>query len=639
MRLNITSEKTPRLLRLHQVVDLISSLVNILGMVALLGLMLIITTDVSLRYFFNSPISGAMDLIVVMLSILVFAGMAYTASKKGHVSVDFLARRLSERTRVVVDSITGLLVAGILCLIVWQTLMHAQRMFIGRQASAALDIPFWPFVLVVAFGSALFLIVILVDLLSNIKQALEGNHIWSWIGLIAGSLLILFFCISVATQLLPWQLSRVTAGLIGLALLLPVLLSGMPVAFVLMLLGFLGLSFIVNLGSGMSPLGITPFHVSVSYSFVVIPLFILMGEFVFVSGLSQSLYSAAYKWLGHSPGGLASATVGACAGFASICGSTVATAVTMGTVALPEMKRYKYLPSLATGCVAAGGTIGTLIPPSVTFIIYGILTEQSIGRLFIAGICPGLLMASLFIISIYVRSRLSPNLGPVGPKTSLIEKMVSLKGVWGILLLFLLVIGGIYMGIFSPSEAAGIGAFGALVISLARRGITRRGFTEALLDTGKITSMTFLLFIGATIFSSFLAVSRVPLVVADYVSGLPLPPLLILGVILFVYFALGCVIPSWPVLIMITPIFFPAVIALGFDPIWFGVLLVIMCEMGALTPPVGINVYVVAGVAPDTPMSTIFRGVLPFLLMQIICVGLLIAFPQIALFLPNLMKG
>jgi tripartite ATP-independent transporter DctM subunit len=310
----------------------------------------------------------------------------------------------------------------------------------------------------------------------------------------------------------------------------------------------------------------------------------------------------------------------------------------MGTVALPEMKAYKYSPKLATGCVAAGGTLGVLIPPSIVFIIYGMLTEQSIGRLFISGILPGILVSGLFMLYIYVRCRLDPALGPQGPKTTFLEKLVSLRATWRVIVLFGVVIGGIYFGVFTATEAGAIGAFGALLAGLTRRGLTWQNFVTSIVDAGKIIAMTFIVLIGAFILNLFLSLSRLPIEFANFVVGLNVSSLLIMILICVVYMILGCLISGLALITLTVPIFYPVVIALGYDPIWFGVVIVLTNEMAVITPPVGINVYAITGVAKDVPMEVVFRGIFPFFFVLVLALAILTAFPQIATFLPSMMK-
>ena len=433
-------------------------------------------------------------------------------------------------------------------------------------------------------------------------------------------------------------MSLTTIGIIGIAILIILLFSNMPVGFVMGFLGFLGFSYVVNLHAGLSLLAMDIWDVFGSYGLTVIPLFVFMGQIAFHAGISRRLYDSAYVLVGHRRGGLAMATVAACAGFSAISGSTNATAATMATVTLPEMKRYNYDMGLATGTVAAAGSLGILIPPSVIFIVYGILTEQSIGKLFAAGIFPGILLSILFMLTIYLRVLKNPSLAPPGPKTSIKEKMVSFVGVIETLLLFAMVMGGIFFGIFTPTEAAAAGAFLTLLIAILRRQLTWQGFVQSLADTTRISCMVMVIVTGATIFGHFMAITRLPFELAGWVSSLPLPRSAIMMVIILIYLFGGCFMDALAMIMLTIPIFFPVAQALGFDPIWFGVVIVLITEMGVITPPVGVNVYVVYGVAKDVPLEEIFKGVFPMLLALLLCNLILLFFPQIALFLPSLMR-
>jgi len=431
--------------------------------------------------------------------------------------------------------------------------------------------------------------------------------------------------------------SPTLTGLIGIAALFILIFLRIPVGFVMAGVGFLGFGYIVSFDASMNMIAKDLFSVFGSYSLTVIPLFVLMGQLAYHSGISKRLFNAAYKFIGHWPGGLAIATVGACAAFAAICGSTNATAATMGAATLPEMKRYNYKPELATGVVAAGGSLGILIPPSVIFIVYGILTEQSIGRLFMAGLLPGLILVLLFILAIVIWTRMRPELGPKGPKVPLREKLASLSGLIETLLLFVLIMGGLFWGFFTPTEAGAIGAFGTLLLGLAGRNLTMKGFIASLAETTRISCMILVIVAGATIFGHFLAVSRIPFDIARGVSEIQLPRYAVMLIIIMVYLIGGCIIDSLALIMLTIPIFYPVVLLLGYDPIWFGVIIVLVTQIGVITPPVGINVYVVSGVARDVPLDVIFKGVLPFLAALIAGTLLLIAFPQIPLLLPGLM--
>lgn len=433
-------------------------------------------------------------------------------------------------------------------------------------------------------------------------------------------------------------MSPTTIGLIGLAILIIVLFSRMPVGFVMALIGVLGFSYVVSWEAGLRIMAKDFFGIFGSYSLTVVPLFILMGQVTFHAGISSRLFDTAYKFVGHLPGGLAMATVAACAGFAAVCGSTNAAAATMATVAMPEMKRYKYGDVLSTGTVAAGGSLGILIPPSVIFIIYGILTEQSIGKLFVAGVVPGILLSALFGLTIYIWVRLRPEIAPRGPKTTFKEKLISLSGVGETLILFILVMGGLFIGFFTPTEAGAIGAGGAIVLGFVRRRLTWKGFIQALFESTRISCMVLVIVAGATVFGHFLAITRIPYALATWVSELALPNFGIMAFIILVYLVGGCFIDALALILLTIPIFYPVVTNMGYNPIWFGVIIVLVTQMGVITPPVGVNVYVVHGVVKDVPLENIFKGAFPFLVALILCALILIPFPQIALFLPGFMR-
>lgn len=425
-------------------------------------------------------------------------------------------------------------------------------------------------------------------------------------------------------------------SLIGFSIFFLLLFLGMPIGFGMALIGFCGAVTMMSPGAGFNVLGIFPYQYSASYTFAVIPLFVLMGEIAFQSGFGRDLYSGVHKLLAGLPGSLAMATVGACAFFGAICGSSTATAATMASVALPEMKKFKYSIKLATGTIASAGTLGILIPPSIIFVIYGIMTEQSIGKLFMAGFLPGLLEAFLYMVTIYGLVKIHPDWAPPAPRTSMRERILGLRNTWPVFVLFIVVVGGIYVGFFTPTEASGVGVLGAFLIMLHRRQFTRQNIIGSLLNTGRTTGMIFLILIGAMIMNYWLGISEIPIRMAEFVGNLPIPPLGILASILFIYIILGCLMDSMPMILLTIPIFYPITVKMGFDPIWFGVLVVRVVEIGLITPPIGLNVFIIQGIA-KVPALEIFRGVMPFIVSDIFCVILLVAFPQIALFLPSLM--
>ena len=424
--------------------------------------------------------------------------------------------------------------------------------------------------------------------------------------------------------------------ILAFGVMLLLFLLRMPVAFVMGLVGFVGFACLVSNRAALAIVAKNVWTIFSSYDLTVVPMFVFMGTIAFYSGISGRLFDATHTFLGARRGGLAVATIVACAGFAAICGSTNASAAAMGKATLPEMKRFNYAPSLATGSVAAGGTLGILIPPSAIFIIYGIMTEQSIGRLFAAGIIPGLILTLLFIVTVMVLCRLKPELAPAGQKTTWKRKLISLAGVLEALSLFILVMGGLFVGWFTPTEAGAVGAGGALLITLVRRQLTWSRLKEALAETTKITCMIFVIITGAVILGRFLAVTRVPFELAGWVGSLPLPPWGVMSLIILGYLIGGCFMDSLALITLTIPVIFPVIGTLGYDPIWFGVIIVLVTEMGVITPPVGINVYVIKGVAEGIALETIFKGVLPFLIAIVLTVIILIVWPDLALFLPGL---
>ncbi len=434
------------------------------------------------------------------------------------------------------------------------------------------------------------------------------------------------------------RMSPTAIGVLGLIALFALIFSRMPVGFVMALIGFVGFSTVVSWEAALSLFAKDIFDVFGSYNLTVIPLFILMGQISFHAGISTRLFDVAYKFIGHWPGGLAIATIGACTGFSAICGSTNATAATMAAVTLPEMRKYDYHDTLAAGVVAAGGSMGILVPPSVIFIIYGIMTEQSIGELFMAGILPGMLLAVLFVVAIVIWVSLSPEIAPRGPRTGIRERIASLAGLIETLLLFLLVMGGLFLGFFTPTEAGAVGAFGSILIAVLRRNLTVRGFVQSLFETTRIACMILVIVAGATVFGHFLAVTRIPFDIAEWVAGFNLPPWAIMSMIIMAYLVGGCVIDALALIMLTVPIFYPVVTAMGYNPIWFGVIIVLVTQIGVITPPVGVNVYVVSGVARDIPLQVIFRGVIPLLIALVVGTLMMLPFPQIALWLPGLMR-
>jgi C4-dicarboxylate transporter, DctM subunit len=427
----------------------------------------------------------------------------------------------------------------------------------------------------------------------------------------------------------------ITIGLIGIGILILVFLLGMPVGFTMGFIGLVGFCIVNSPSAGLNMVARDFYDNFSNYNLTVIPMFVFMGSVAFFSGMSRRLYDASYILFGKIRGGLAMATVAATAGFSAICGSTSATAAAMGKVSIPEMRRYGYDDSLATGCIAAAGGLGILIPPSTIFIVYGILVQQSIGKLFIAGVIPGLILSAIFILTVYIVCRFNPRLAPLGTQSNWKQKLMGLTGVLEMAVLFALVIGGLFAGFFSPTQAGAAGTAGAIVIGLVRRQLSWKNFWLAVKDTLVITAMIMVIVAGAIVFGHFMAITGMPSFISDYVGNLPIPPLAVMGLIIFMYIIAGCFMDSLALIMLTVPILFPLVTKLGFDPIWFGVIIVLVTDIGVITPPVGINVFIIKGVAPEVPLSTIFKGTTPFLIGMIILTALVVFFPALATWLPS----
>jgi C4-dicarboxylate transporter, DctM subunit len=436
-------------------------------------------------------------------------------------------------------------------------------------------------------------------------------------------------------------------AVIGFAVVLVLVLLRMPIAFAMGLVGMVGYMFETSFRGAISMVSRLIIDTSQDYGLSVVPLFILMGLFVNKGGISRELYQVSYAFMGHFRGGLAMATIVACGGFAAICGSSLATAATMSKVAMPEMRKYKYADSLSTASIAAGGTLGILIPPSVILVIYGLLTETSIGKLFLAGIIPGLLGIFGYLMAVGYTVARNPASGPAGPRASWGDRIKALRGVWAVLLLFFLVIGGLYGALdvwpinlaFSPTEAAGMGAAGAFLIALSRRTLNFSAVKEVLHETTVTTASLFSVLIGAWIFSNFINLAGLPEALLATVTNYSLSPWVVMMLIVIVYIILGCVFESLSMLLLTVPIFFPLVRDLGYDPVWFGIIVVVVTEISLITPPVGLNVFILKSVVRDVSTATIFRGVTPFWIADIIRLALLLGIPTLSLFLPNQMGG
>jgi tripartite ATP-independent transporter DctM subunit len=427
------------------------------------------------------------------------------------------------------------------------------------------------------------------------------------------------------------------ASVYGFIALLILAFIGVPLALAMLLVGAVGFAAVRGWSASYEVVGQTIVDTGMSYGFSVVPLFILMGTFVHRSRISEELFETAFAWLGHHRGGLAMATIAASGGFSAVSGSSIATAATIAKVAFPPMRRYGYAEGLAAGSIAAGGTLGILIPPSIVMAIYGLIADQDIGKLFIAGIIPGVLTVALYLVTVATVTYLVPEQGPRGPRASWNERLRSLAKTWRMLSLFLLVLGGIYFGVFTPTEAAGIGAAGALALALLSGRMTWRMLFDSLVESGRTSAMLFAVVFGGLVFAQFTNIAGMPSALHDWVLGLGLAPMLVIVLIVGIYLVLGCVMDAIAMILLTVPVFYPLVAALGYDLIWFGVLVVVVAEVGMITPPIGMNVFVLKSILPEVSLVTIFRGVAPFWVADLLRIGLFVLFPGIALLLPSLM--
>ncbi len=430
-------------------------------------------------------------------------------------------------------------------------------------------------------------------------------------------------------------MSADVVAIVGFVALFVLMLLRVPVGIAMGVVGLTGFGYLAGPGPALNLLAQSPIRTATAGEFAVIPMFLLMGALASTSGMSRELFRAANSFLGHLRGGLGIATIAACGGFAAICGSSVATAATFSTVAYPEMRRYGYPQSFATGVVAAGGTLGIMIPPSTVLAVYGLITEQDIGKLFVAGIIPGLVAVTMYIVTINIIGIARPNFLPSGPRSTWAERGAAIRDIWAVTLLFLFIIGGLYGGLFTATEAAGAGAGGAFIIALLRRRLTRAGFWQSCVETVRTTAAVFTILIGALLFGYFLTITQTPQKVTSFLTDLGLGRYGVLILIMVMYLVLGCIMDAMAMIILTIPIIFPVIKALGFDPIWFGVIIVMTVELGLIHPPVGMNVFVIKSVVKDVSISTIFYGVLPFVITDILRLALLIALPILATFLPS----
>ena len=627
-----------RIIRSLENIGVFSRWTNYIG-AAIVMLMVVLTlSDVIMRYVFNSPIIGAKEITEVLLITAVFFTIAHTYNNKGHVHVDVVTGKLGSKSSLIVDFITTLLGAVTFIVIVYRlTILTEKFAATGMNTGGAFPILSAPFSAIMVFGSIMMALLLIRDLLADIVKAGKLDFkVYHWL-LMLGIPVGLFVLAAFWMQTDLWDMPLTTVGMIGLLVFLILLLSGIPVVFALLIPAIVFIAHIRGFDISLKILASDMFATTGTFIWATVAFFVLMGFFCLHARFGEDLYVLFNRWIGRLPGGLAMATAASCTGFAAIVGDSISSIATMTSIAMPQMKKYNYDNRLSTGCIAAGSLIGPIIPPSIPFIIYGVIGRVSIGALFVAGIIPGLLLGLVFCITIYIWSRINPKMGPPGEGATCRQRVVSLTGIGPILSLFLLVIGGIYMGIFSPSEGCAIGASGALIIGLAMRRFTWKSFWQSLMDAAKVLSMILLIINGAILFTRFVAWCNISDLVSDFIIGLGLSYHAMVLIVLAIFLILGFFVDVMTLTLILVPILHPIVVDLGADPVWFAMVALLTLNLGALTPPVGINLFTMKGMAPDIPIGTIYRGAIPFIFAAVVAIAIVFIVPSLATWLPSLL--
>lgn len=609
-----------------------------IGAAALITIMGLTVADVLLRNLVSIVVPGGMELTGLFTILVVISALCIVELQRGHVQVDLLLNALPAFVRPPMVAGGLLLALGTMLITAWQILQQTLYLKNNAIVTGVMGLPEWPFV----FAATIFVLLFALALLANLASALsEVAKVADRRAIIVFALWVLavslIFYLFFHPESLPFELSRNTRGILSIVLCFVFIFLGVHVAVSMAISSILGISLLISPVASLTSLATTTVAVISDQTWSVVPLFTWMGLIVVTAGFAEELYRSAYRWIGHLPGGLASASTVACAGLSSIVGDTLSGVYSMGSIALPQMRKYGYDMKLATASIACAATIGVMIPPSIAFIVYGMITEVSIGKLFAAGILPGFLFAVILIALITIRAMINPELAPRGERSTWKERFQSSASTWPVLLLMIMVLGGIYSGWVTPNEAAGLGVFGALGISVITRRLSLAAFWKSIEKTLLLTAGIIVIFMFAMVFSRFIAISALTQQLADMVIGMNWGKYQIISVILVFYVVIGMFMNALPALVLTVPIFFPIAMNAGFDPVWFGVLVVIMVELGVVTPPIGVNVFAISSIAKDVPMYDIFRGILPFWLAYVALIGLIVVFPQICLLLPSLM--
>jgi tripartite ATP-independent transporter DctM subunit len=608
------------------------------GGVALILMMGLTVADVALRNLLSVVVPGGMEMNGLLMIVVALSTLGVVELARGHIRVDMILPHLPDHARLPTVAAGLLLTLGTMVVTAVEVLRQTTYLRDNAIVTGVLKVPEWPF----ALAAAVFIVLFALALAANLAAALadtarlrDARAIAIGLAWTLAAVAILWMVL--LPQHLPFDIPRDLRGVLCIVLCFVLIFLGVHVAAAMAITALMGISLLINANASLISLATTTLDVVGDQTWSVIPLFTWMGLIVVASGFAEELYRAAYRWIGHLPGGLASASTVSCAGLSSIVGDTLSGVYAMGSIALPQMRAYGYDMKLATASIACAATIGVMIPPSLAFIVYGMITEVSIGKLFMAGVLPGILFAVILVLLITIRAWLDPTLAPRGEKSSWRQRMEASSGVWPVLVLMVLVLGGIYSGMVTPNEAGGIGVAGALLISVATRRLSWRAFIASIEHTLRLTAGIILIFLFATAFSRFIAISGLTQQVANLVSALDLGPYQLIGAILLFYVVIGMFMNALPALVLTVPLFYPLAVHAGFDPVWFGVLVVIMVELGVVTPPIGVNVFAIASMTSDVSMYDIFRGVFPFWIAYLALVVLIILFPAIALFLPSLM--
>jgi tripartite ATP-independent transporter DctM subunit len=599
--------------------------------------MLLTTVDVVLRYVFNSPLPGVYTLCEMMMIGAVYPAVAYVQQKRGHVRVDVIIDRLQGNPRAAFELATlflALVAFGMMC---WQSGLLAWGAWIsGDYDMGEIHYPFWPAKTLMTFGLGLLCLRLVTDIKNDILQLMKNTRQWIF-WLILSILPLLVFSIFLGL-IKPGGVEPITMGWLMILVMIAVLFMGLPIAFGLLFVGIVGYWVLAGPERTLSVLGIIPYDKVANYTLSVIPLFILMGHLSYQAGFATSMSTTCQKWMGHLPGSMAQATVVGGAAFGAACGAGVASCATLAKICIPIMRQHGINDRMALGCVGAVGGLAALIPPSIMMVIFAMITYQSAAKLLIAGIIPGLVAAGCFMVLIYIMVKLNPKLAPpLAVKITWKERFVSLKDSWGIAILGLAIIGGILTGVFTPTEAGALGASGAFFLGLITRRLTFKNFQEAVLDTTRTTAMIFLIVATALVLCNFLGISRLPAVTSDFITQLQVPRVVIFAGVVLLYIIAGCFMDMIAFMFLTMPIIFPAIKALGYDPLWFGVIIVILCELALITPPFGMNLFILRAMIPGITMGDVIRGSFPFMITYIGVVIIMAIFPELATWLPSFM--